>query len=66
MSCLGHGNERVIEAMVAQLRTGAPYICSSFYGSPVVEALCKELIAGTGGKMGRVYLTGSGELKDAM
>jgi adenosylmethionine-8-amino-7-oxononanoate aminotransferase len=66
VSCLGHGNERVIEAMVAQLRTGAPYICSSFYGSPVVEALCKELIAGTGGKMGRVYLTGSGELKDAM
>jgi adenosylmethionine-8-amino-7-oxononanoate aminotransferase len=60
VSCLGHGNQRVINAIVAQLNTGAPYMASTFFGAEVVEALCKELIAGTGGRMGRVYLTGSG------
>jgi adenosylmethionine-8-amino-7-oxononanoate aminotransferase len=60
VSCLGYGNQRVINAIVAQLNTGAPYMASTFFGAEVVENLCKELIAGTGGKMGRVYLTGSG------
>jgi adenosylmethionine-8-amino-7-oxononanoate aminotransferase len=60
VSCLGHGNERVIKAVYQQLNTGTPYLASSFWASEVVEELCQELIHGTGGKMARVYLTGSG------
>lgn len=61
VSCLGHGNQRVIDAVSAQMSSGVPYLASTFWGSEVVEALCKELIDGTGGEMARVYLTGSGE-----
>lgn len=61
VSCLGHGNQRVINAMSAQLNTGVPYLASTFWGSEVVEELCKELINGTEGKMARIYLTGSGK-----
>lgn len=61
VSCLGHGNQRVIDAMTAQLTTGVPYLASTFWGFEVVEKLCKELIDGTDGKMARVYLTGSGK-----
>ncbi|KAL2074572.1 hypothetical protein VTL71DRAFT_8350 [Oculimacula yallundae] len=60
VSCLGHGNQRVIDAMAAQLTTGVPYLASTFWGSDIVEKLCKDLIDGTEGKMARVYLTGSG------
>ncbi len=61
VSCLGHGNQRVIDAVSVQMSSGVPYLASTFWGSEVVEALCKELINGTGGEMARVYLTGSGE-----
>ena len=60
VSCLGYGNQRVIKAVSGQLNTGTPYLAASFWASDVVEELCKELINGTGGKMARVYLTGSG------
>ncbi|RDL40520.1 PLP-dependent transferase [Venustampulla echinocandica] len=60
VSCLGHGNERVIKAINKQLTTGVPYLCSSYWSCDVVEELCKELINGTGGEMSRIYLTGSG------
>lgn len=60
VSCLGHGNQRVIDAVAAQMQTGTPYVASTFWMSEVVEELCKELINGTNGKMARVYLTGSG------
>lgn len=60
VSCLGHGNQRVIDAVTAQMQTGTPYLASTFWMSEVVEELCKELINGTDGKMARVYLTGSG------
>ncbi|KAH8755651.1 pyridoxal phosphate-dependent transferase [Diaporthe sp. PMI_573] len=60
VSCLGHGNKRVIKAVSEQLNTGTPYLASSFRASQVVEGLCQELIRGTDGKMARVYLTGSG------
>ncbi|KAE8451254.1 hypothetical protein EG329_004419 [Mollisiaceae sp. DMI_Dod_QoI] len=60
VSCLGHGNQRVINAVAAQMQTGTPYVASTFWMSEVAEELCKELINGTNGKMARVYLTGSG------
>ena len=61
VSCLGHGNERVIEAVYLQMKTGVPYISSMMWGNKVVDDLCHELINGTDEKMSRVYLTGSGE-----
>lgn len=63
VSCLGHGNQRVIDAISAQLSSGTPYLASTFWGSEVVEALCKELIDGTDRKMARAYLTGSGSFR---
>ncbi|KAH6667684.1 pyridoxal phosphate-dependent transferase [Halenospora varia] len=60
VSCLGHGNTRINDAISAQLSTGTPYLCSSFWSSKMVEDLCEELINGTEGKMSRAYLTGSG------
>jgi len=60
VSCLGHGNKRVLKAMSKQMGTGIIYLASSFWASDIVEELSKELIMGTNGKMARVYLTGSG------
>ena len=60
VSCLGHGNRRVINAMVNQMQTGVIYLASTFFSSPVVEAFCKELIRGTKWEMSRVYLASSG------
>jgi 4-aminobutyrate aminotransferase-like enzyme len=61
VSCLGYGNKRVIKAISTVMNSGIPYLASTFWGCEVVEELCKELINGTGGKMARVYLTGSGQ-----
>lgn len=61
VSCLGHDNKRVINAVSALLNTGVPYVASTFWGCEIVEELCKELVNGTGGKLTRVYLTGSGQ-----
>lgn len=60
VSCLGHGNERVINAVRNQISAGIPYLASTFWSSDVVDELCKELISGADGKMSKVYLTGSG------
>jgi len=60
VSCLGHGNERVTNAVFKEMRNGTPYIAAVFWASDIVDELCKEMIAGTGNKMARVYLTGSG------
>lgn len=61
VSCLGYGDMRVVEAVYKQMSTGTPYVASTFFASEVVEQLCAQLIAGTGGEMARVYLTGSGK-----
>lgn len=60
VSCVGHGNKRVIEAVSAVMNTGTPYLCSAVWGSEIVEELSEQLINGTGGQMDRVYLCGSG------
>ncbi|KAF2492383.1 aminotransferase [Lophium mytilinum] len=59
VSCLGHGNERVKEAINRQLDQVA-YCASLFFGSSSGEALAKELIDGTNGKMARAYIVCSG------
>ncbi|KAF7948977.1 hypothetical protein EAE96_008155 [Botrytis aclada] len=60
VSCLGHGNKRVTNAVFQQMASGIPYLASGFFGHETVDDLCEELINGTGRKMARVYLTGSG------
>lgn len=60
VSCLGHKNQRVINAIYSQFQTGISYLASSFFSYGVVDDLCEELIRGTGGKMARVYMSGSG------
>lgn len=62
VSCLGHGNKRVTNAVYQQMASGIPYLASGFFGNETVDDLCEELINGTGRKMARVYLTGSGKL----
>jgi adenosylmethionine-8-amino-7-oxononanoate aminotransferase len=61
VSCLGHGDQRVIDAITRQLTSGTPYLCSSFWSSNIAQELCKELIDGTDNMMSRVYLSGSGQ-----
>lgn len=60
VSCLGHRNQRVLDAMYDQMQTGVVYLASTFFSSPIVEKFCRELIRGTKWEMSRVYLTGSG------
>jgi len=60
VSCLGHGNKKIIKAMINQLKSGIPYLASVFWSNNVIEELCSKLIESTKGKMGKVYLTGSG------
>jgi adenosylmethionine-8-amino-7-oxononanoate aminotransferase len=61
VSCIGHGDQRVIDAITRQLSSGTPYLCSTYWSSDIAQELCKELIEGTGNQMSRVYLTGSGQ-----
>jgi len=61
VSCIGHGNKRVIKAVSTVMNTGISYLASTFWACEVVEELCKNLIHGTDGKMARIYLTGSGQ-----
>ena len=60
VSCLGHNNKRIINAMIKELKTGIPYIANTFWTHITPETLSKKLINGTNGKMSKVYLTGSG------
>ena len=59
VSCLGHGHPR-IKAAVAKQQEQVSYCHSFFFGTAAAEELAKELIAGTGGKMSRVFVVGSG------
>lgn len=60
VSCLGYGDERVNDAIIGLLKAGTPYVGNAFFRTPVEEKLCQNLIEGTGGKMDKVFLTGSG------
>lgn len=60
VSCIGHGNGRVIEAICEQLKTGVAYLPSAFWSSEVAKDLRKELIRGTDGELAGVYLASSG------
>lgn len=59
VSCLGHGNERVKQAMMAQLDANA-YCYSLFFSSPAGEKLAKLLVDSTGGVMTKALIVSSG------
>jgi adenosylmethionine-8-amino-7-oxononanoate aminotransferase len=64
VSCLGHGNERVKQAIQKQMDV-VSYCHSLFYRTEVAEELAKELVRGTGGEMTRVYIVSSGKPIDS-
>ncbi|KAJ9411207.1 hypothetical protein DTO045G8_839 [Paecilomyces variotii] len=59
VSCLGHGNERVKQAMMAQLEANA-YSYSLFFSSPAGEKLAKLLVDSTDGVMSKALIVSSG------
>ncbi|KAF2756952.1 PLP-dependent transferase [Pseudovirgaria hyperparasitica] len=59
VSCLGHGDERIKQAINAQLDEVA-YCHSLFFGTNGGEALAHELIEGTNGEMAKAFIVSSG------
>ncbi|KAK7927757.1 exocyst complex protein exo70 protein [Apiospora marii] len=59
VACIGHGDQRVRDAMVEQLDKVA-YCSTLFYTSDVCEKLCQELVSSTNGQMSRAYIVSSG------
>ena len=59
VACIGHGDARVAEAAMAQMKSIA-YCATIFYTSTACEQLCRLLIDSTGGHMARAYIVSSG------
>ena len=59
VSCLGHGNQEVIEAINNQLLANT-YSNSMLFTTGVATQLADEIILGTGNLMSRVYICSSG------
>lgn len=62
VSCIGHGNREVKDAILKQLDVNS-YCNSMLFSSPVCEELAREVIDGTGGLMRKVWFCSSGESK---
>lgn len=60
VSCLGHSDKRVHEAILEQLQK-IPYCYSLFFTNSAMENLSKILVDSTGGKMSRAFIVSSGE-----
>jgi adenosylmethionine-8-amino-7-oxononanoate aminotransferase len=61
VSCLGHSDKRVHEAIMEQLQK-IPYCYSLYFTNTAAESLCKILVDSTGGKMSRAFIVSSGML----
>lgn len=59
VSCLGHNDKRVHEAIMEQLQK-VSYTYSVFFTNSAMEDLCKLLVDSTGGKMSRTFIVASG------
>ena len=59
MSCIGHGDVRVLEAIQQQMAQ-ISYAHTSFFTSSAAEALADHLCAATPLPLDKVYLVGSG------
>jgi hypothetical protein len=59
VSCLGHGNQRVKDAILKQMDE-VSYAHSLFFVTNAGEELGRELVSGTEGEMGAVFIVSSG------
>lgn len=62
VSCLGHNNQRVKDAIVRQLDSVA-YCYALYLTNEPVERLSRELSLSTGGKMSKAFIVSSGMLR---
>jgi adenosylmethionine-8-amino-7-oxononanoate aminotransferase len=60
VSCLGHSDTRVHEAIMEQLQK-VPYTYSLYFTNSAAEELSKILVDSTGGKMSRAFIVSSGK-----
>lgn len=61
MTCLGHNNVRVNQAMMKTLENGIPYISSMMFDTDVTEEFARFLINTTDGQMSKAVFYSSGE-----
>lgn len=59
VSCLGHGNEKVIQKVKAQIDQ-LSYCHSAFFGTKAAEDLARFLTESTGGKLSKLFVLSSG------
>ncbi|KAL4809337.1 pyridoxal phosphate-dependent transferase [Aspergillus unguis] len=59
VSCLGHGNEKVIQAITDQLKQ-VEYCHTAFFGTDASEDLARFLVDSTGGKLSKLFVVSSG------
>ncbi|KAL2006883.1 hypothetical protein VTN00DRAFT_9551 [Thermoascus crustaceus] len=59
VSCLGHGNEQVNQAMISQINQ-LSFCHSGFFGTQAFEELASFLVESTGGKLSRLFVISSG------
>lgn len=59
VSCLGHGNDKINEAIISQINQ-LSYCHTAFFGTQVSEDLAKFLVDSTGGKLTKLYVVSSG------
>ncbi|OJD34572.1 class iii [Diplodia corticola] len=59
VSCLGHGDKRVQDAIMRQMDEAA-YCHSLFFSTSAAEDLGQELVAGTKGAMAKAFILSSG------
>ena len=63
VSCLGHGDERIRQAIASQV-TKLDYCHSLFFSCGPSESLSRALIDSTNGIMARVFIVNSGKWKN--
>lgn len=64
VSCLGHGHEKVSQAVINQIHQ-LSYCHSAFFGTDVSEDLASFLTDSTGGKLSKLYVVSSGMFPDS-
>lgn len=62
VSCLGHGNEAVQQAIKDQMDQ-ISYCHSAFFGTDVAEELARLLVDSTGGKLSKLFVVSSGQYR---
>ena len=62
VSCLGHGDERLSEVMVAQM-SKVDYAYSLMLSNPACEELATKLVEGTKGRMAKAFIVCSGSVR---